>query len=89
MSGLTPFFDPFLTPFSNVRPDPFFDPFFDLHSILKKLSSLPPSETRRAIVRIMQEAGLKVSVHSLHERVIKELQDQCKAMLVPELAATK
>lgn len=61
----------------------------DLHSILKRLSSLPPSETRRKIVSIMQEAGLAVSVHSLHERVVKELQDQCKAMLVPELAATK
>jgi hypothetical protein len=61
----------------------------DLHSILKKLSLQPPSETRREIVRIMQEAGLKVSVHSLHERVVKELQDQCKAMFVPDLAATK
>lgn len=61
----------------------------DLHTILKKLSSLPPSETRRAIVHMMQEAGLKVSVHSLHERVVKELQDQCKAMLIPDPTATK
>ena len=61
----------------------------DLHNILKKLSSLPPSETRRAIVHIMQEAGLKVSVHSLHEKVVKELQGRCKAMLVLEPATAK
>jgi hypothetical protein len=56
----------------------------NLYDILKQLSGLPPSETRRAIVSIMQKAGLKISIHPLYAEEIKELQERCKEMLLRE-----
>lgn len=59
-----------------------------LYDILKQLSGLPPSETRRAIVSVMQKAGLKISVYPLYAGEIKELQEKCKEMLLREAEAT-
>ncbi|MGD0664173.1 MAG: hypothetical protein ABSA17_00390 [Rhabdochlamydiaceae bacterium] len=56
----------------------------NLHDILKKLSALPPSETSRAIANFMLNAGLKTSIHGLYAEEIKRLQEDCKAMLLPE-----
>lgn len=56
----------------------------NLYDILKELSALPPSETRRAIVGIMQKARLRISIHPLYAEEIKELQERCKKMLRSE-----
>jgi hypothetical protein len=57
----------------------------NFYDILKELSALPPSETRRAIVGIMQKAGLKISVQPLYSDEIKELQERYKKMLRSEV----
>lgn len=57
----------------------------NFYDILKELSALPPSETRRAIVRIMLKAGLEISVHHLYSDEVKELQEQCGKLLRSEV----
>lgn len=57
----------------------------NFYDILQELSALSPSETRRAIVGIMQKAGLRISVHPLYSDEVKELQERCKKLLRPEV----
>jgi len=59
----------------------------DLYEMLKTLSALPPSATRRKIVSIMQNSGLKISIHHLYAEEIKRLQADCQAMLLPKSKA--
>lgn len=54
----------------------------NLHKMLKKLCVLPPSETRRAIVNFMKNAGLNPSTYYLYEKEIKSIQENCKAMFL-------